>query len=71
MVLLFLHFYMSEDIRKSFTNNLTNFPQLFSNLEFTIIDSSRVTFCRRSERCIQNIQAAQENIGIPHKNPKA
>lgn len=71
MVLFLLCFHMSEDIRKSFANNLTNFPQLFSNLELTIIDASRVTSYRGSERCNQHIQAAQEIIGNPHKTPKA
>lgn len=32
--------YTFKDIRKSFTNNFTNFPQLFSNLKFTIIETS-------------------------------
>lgn len=71
MVLLLLCFHMSEDIRKSFTKNLTNFPQLFSNLEFTIIDATGVVSYRGSERCNQHTQAAQEIIGILHKTPKA
>lgn len=71
-MVLFLHcFHMSEDIRNSFTNNLTNFQQLFSNLEFTIMDVTRVVSYRVSERCNQHIQAAQEIIGNPHKTPKA
>lgn len=71
-MVLFLHcFHMSEDIRNSFTNNLTNFQQLFSNLEFTIMDVIRVVSYRGSERCNQHIQAAQEIIGNPQKTPKA
>lgn len=71
MVLFLLCFHMSEDIRKSFTNNLTNFAQLFSNLEFTIINATRVISYRGSERCNQHIQAAEDIIGNPHKTLKA
>lgn len=71
MVLLLLYFNMSEDIRKSFINNLINFPQLFSNLEFAIIHATRVISYRSYERCNQHIQAAQEITGNPHKTPKA
>lgn len=67
----FCCFHMFKDIRKSFTNKLSNFPQLFSNLEFTIIEDSRVIFCRGSERCNQEIQGAQEIISNSHKTPKA
>ena len=61
---------MSEDIRKSFTNNLTNLPQLFSNSEFNIKDATRVISYRGSERCNQHIQAAQEIIGNSLKTPR-
>lgn len=69
MVLLLLCFSMSEDIRKSFTNNLTNFPQLFSSIEFAIIDATRLISYRSYERYNQHIQAAQEITGNPHKTP--